>query len=131
MSDTHPQSPHPADSGENHIHVVPMKVLVGIFIALLILTFLTVEASHLARSGVLDLGGGNVIVALVIALIKATLVALYFMHLRYDSLFNGVVLIASLIFVVLFIGVSLLDSREYQPARQEYKQTQAAEAPAG
>lgn len=110
------------DAHAGHVHVVPMKVLVGIFVALLILTGLTVGASDAARSGLLDLGPGNIVVALVIALVKAALVALYFMHLRYDSMFNGIVLIGALLFVVLFISIALLDSNEYDPSRMPFEQ---------
>jgi cytochrome c oxidase subunit 4 len=41
---------------------------------------------------------------------------MYFMHLRWDSPFNGLILIAALFFVSLFIGLALLDSHSYQPA---------------
>ena len=37
------------------------------------------------------------------------------MHLRWDSPFNGVVLITAFFFVALFIGLALLDSHSYQP----------------
>ncbi|NBC11357.1 MAG: caa(3)-type oxidase subunit IV [Planctomycetes bacterium] len=110
--------PH-ANEHEGHVHVVPLKVLLGVFVGLLILTWLTYAASQAARSGVLDLGAGNVIVALAIAVAKAALVALYFMHLRYDSPFNAVVLICALVFVALFIVVSMIDTVEYQPTRQD------------
>ena len=50
-----------------------------------------------------------------IATVKASLVALYFMHLRYDHPFNGLVLVAGLGFLALFIGIVLLDSTQYQP----------------
>jgi len=109
------------DDHADHVHVVSMKVLITIFVALLILTVLTVGASWAARNGVLDLGSANIIVALAIALVKAALVALYFMHLRWDSLFNGVVLISAMVFVMLFIAVALLDSDEYDPTRQPYE----------
>jgi len=91
-------------------------------VALLILTGLTVGASWAARTGIADFGSFNIVVALAIALVKAALVALYFMHLRYDSLFNGVVLIAALVFVMLFIAVSLMDTNQYEPTRQPFEQ---------
>jgi cytochrome c oxidase subunit 4 len=53
-------------------------------------------------------------VALAIALVKGGLVVMYFMHLRWDSPFNGIVLMAALFFVALFIGLALLDSTSYQ-----------------
>ena len=75
---------------------------------LLFLTWLTVAVSYV------DLGGMNVIVAMAVATIKATIVALYFMHLRYDRPFNTVVLVGSFVFLGIFISFALLDGREYQ-----------------
>ena len=94
---------------EAHVHVMPPRVLLTTWIALLILTFLTVAATYV------DLGTANIWIALLIATAKATIVALYFMHLRYDSPFHGLVLAAALLFVAVFIGVALLDTAEYQP----------------
>lgn len=92
-----------------HTHTVPLAVLFGIFGLLMVFTGLTVAATWI------DLGGINIVLALGIAFIKAVLVCLYFMHLRYDHPFNGFVLIAALLFVVLFIGIALLDSQGYRP----------------
>ena len=50
-----------------------------------------------------------------IATVKATLVALYFMHLRYDRPFNAVVFVSALVFVTLFVGIALIDTAAYQP----------------
>ncbi|MFA9477579.1 cytochrome C oxidase subunit IV family protein, partial [Phycisphaerales bacterium AB-hyl4] len=93
---------------DEHIHVVPMSLLVGIFVALLVLTVVTVLAIYI------EAGDLNVWIALAIAVVKAALVALYFMHLRWDSMFNGMVLIASLLFVAIFIGFAITDSTEYR-----------------
>lgn len=93
---------------EAHAHAVPFRTLLMTFVALMVLTVLTV-ASH-----EVDFGPANIWIALVIAFVKATIVALYFMHLRWDSKFNTIVLVASLLFVTLFLGVSIVDSREYQ-----------------
>jgi len=46
---------------------------------------------------------------------KASLVALYFMHLRYDRPFLAIVFVTSLVFVMLFVGLALMDTVEYQP----------------
>ncbi len=112
----HPESPAVHDRvAESHgdqahaIHAVPMSILVGTLVVLLVLTFLTVAATWI------DLGPLNVWLALGIAVLKAGVVALFFMHLYWDKLFNGIVLIASLFFVALFMGIAILDSREYQP----------------
>ena len=92
----------------DHVHVVPPKLLLAVYGVLLVLTLITVKVTDF------ELGNFNVWVALTVALIKASVVALYFMHLRWDSPFNGIILIAALFFVTIFIGVAVLDSREYK-----------------
>jgi cytochrome c oxidase subunit IV len=99
--------PH-VDEHEAHTHVVPRRLLLGVFAVLLFLTFITVAVTWV------DFGRtANVWIALIIAGAKAALVALYFMHLRWDSPFNGVILVCSLFFVALFIGIVVLDTKEY------------------
>jgi len=90
-------------------HVVPLRTLFGVLGALLVLTALTV-----AVTGV-DLGAAGLLAALAIATVKATLVVLYFMHLRWDRPFHAVVLIASIALVVLFVALALLDREQYTP----------------
>lgn len=104
MSDEH----HPAD-GNHHPHVVPIKLLVGVISALFVLTFLTVAASWV------DLGAMNVPLALFIASIKGTLVAAFFMHLRWDKPFNTIILSLSIGFLILFLGITTMDMSENQP----------------
>ena len=90
-------------------HVVPVRILLTVALALVALTWVTVAATWF------DFGRmGNLWIALIIALVKSSLVALYFMHLRYDRPFNAIVLISSLVFVILFIGLALWDSSTYQ-----------------
>jgi cytochrome c oxidase subunit 4 len=57
----------------------------------------------------------GIIMALFVASVKATFVGLYFMHLRWDRPFIGFIFVSSMLFVVLFIGVALTDTMEYQP----------------
>lgn len=98
-----------------HAHVMSMPALIATFAALLILTGLTVAVTWI------DLGAaGNISIALAIALVKASLVALYFMHLRYDSVFNSIILICALLFIAIFMAISIIDTAEYQPARDPY-----------
>ncbi len=89
-------------------HAVPLRVLLGVWAALLFLTFVTVAATKV------DLGGLNVWVALGIATVKALLVALFFMHLKYDKPFHAVVFVASIFFLALFLGLALLDTLSYK-----------------
>jgi cytochrome c oxidase subunit 4 len=91
-------------------HVVSMKVLGTVFGALVLLTVITVAASYV------NFGEANLIVALAIAVLKASLVVLYFMHLRWDRPFNSIVFVGCLIFVALFIGLAMLDTQQYHPS---------------
>jgi cytochrome c oxidase subunit 4 len=90
-------------------HVVPLRLLVGVLGALLVLTVVTVAVTYV------DLGPLNLVVALLIAVIKASLVLLVFMHLLWDRPFNAVVLIVSLATVMIFVMITLLDAYHYQP----------------
>jgi cytochrome c oxidase subunit 4 len=98
-----------AHGGEHLGHVVPIKVLVGVWIALVVLTWVTVAVTYR------DWGGLNLWVAMAIATVKASLVAMYFMHLRYDNPFHAIILVSALLFVMLFIGLALMDTLQYQP----------------
>jgi cytochrome c oxidase subunit 4 len=105
MSDqANPPAQHDEPAEE---HGIGAGLLVKVFLALMVLTVGTVTITFV------DLGSLNVWAALLIAVAKASLVALYFMHLRHDSPFNGVILVTAMLFVVLFIGIAILDSREY------------------
>jgi cytochrome c oxidase subunit 4 len=96
------------DDAEAHVHVVPPRILLSVFAVLLVLTFITVAVTWV------DFGRtANVWIALTIAAVKSAFVALYFMHLRWDSPFNSVILIAALFFVALLIGIIVLDTSEY------------------
>jgi cytochrome c oxidase subunit 4 len=90
-------------------HVAAARVLLATGGTLLCLTLLTVLATHV------DFGANiNLAVAMVIAVTKATLVILFFMHLRYDKLFHSVVFVAALLAATLFVGFTLMDTSQYQ-----------------
>jgi cytochrome c oxidase subunit IV len=72
-------------------------------VTLLILTAITVGASYI------QFGSMNVVIALTIATIKATLVALFFMHLRHDKPVNAVIACAGFLFLGLFLLFTFLD----------------------
>lgn len=85
-------------------HIVQLKVYVTIFLALLVGTTLTVWA------GLHDFPGRlNVIIALTIAVIKATLVVLYFMHARYSSRLILVVFTSALLWLAILFAFTLSD----------------------
>jgi cytochrome c oxidase subunit 4 len=57
----------------------------------------------------MDLGEANIYIAIGIAVVKATLVSLFFMHLRWDRPFNLMMLVGSMIFVLLMMVFCLMD----------------------
>lgn len=91
-------------------HVASTKVLLGTGGALMFLTIITVAATKI------DLGSSmNLALAMAIAAIKATLVVLFFMHLKYDRVFHSVLLVGGILAAALFVGFALMDSDQYQP----------------
>lgn len=123
---SHPASDAPAahSGGDYHPHVVPLWMLVAVFASLLVLTVITVGARYV------DLGELNLAIALAIALVKATLVVLFFMHLKWDSYFNSIAIVGAMLFVVLFIGISLADTVEYRPNINAYQMATDPPVPA-
>jgi cytochrome c oxidase subunit IV len=97
------------EHGHGIAHVAETKVLIGTWVALMILTILTVSATKI------DLGSNyNLALAMAIAVVKASLVVLFFMHLRYDKLFHSVLVVSGLLAASLFVGFALMDSGQYQ-----------------
>src|SRR3954465_10567940 len=100
----HDDEPHPGLSP-----LPSVKVLVATGGTLLVLTLVTVLATKV------DFGANiNLAIAMAIAVLKATLVILFFMHLRYDRLFHSVVFVAAILAAALFVGFTLMDSNQYQ-----------------
>jgi len=97
-------SEHSGGSTHNHPHVMPLSVYFTVFGMLLVLTAVTVGVSLLALPSPYA-----ALVALGVATIKASLVALYFMHLRYDDKFYTFIFLVSLLFVTLFFSLTMLD----------------------
>ena len=89
-------------------HVVPPATLLLTFAALIVLTIVTVLTSTFG------LGNWEIWVSLGIATVKGTLVAMVFMHLRYDKPFHALLAVFCLCFVMLFLGLTMLDSQGYQ-----------------
>jgi cytochrome c oxidase subunit 4 len=97
-----------ADSNSSSVHVASVRLLIVVWIALMIGTWLTVAASTI------DLGWLNIWIGLAIATAKAVLVTLYYMHLRWDKPFNAFVFLGAFLFLFLFIGFAMMDSAHYQ-----------------
>jgi cytochrome c oxidase subunit 4 len=100
---------HHHDDHHGLSHVATIKVLVATGGTLLVLTLVTVLATKI------DFGANiNLAIAMAIAVIKATLDILFFMHLRYDRLFHSVVFVAAFLAAALFVGFTLMDTNQYQ-----------------
>lgn len=89
-------------SGGNH-HIIPFNVYIKVFLALIVLTILTVAASRV------DFGHWNTVIALLIASVKAGLVLAFFMHLKYDDKMYVVMFGTGIFFVMLLFFISWLD----------------------
>jgi len=102
MSD---QSHHQAP--DHTPHVQPLKVYLATWGALVVLTAITVGASYV------NFGPANLVIAIVIATIKAAVVAALFMHLLHDHKFHALVLVSGALFLIIFIAFTMFDT-EYR-----------------
>ena len=84
---------------EHAEHHLSKNMYFGIFGALMILTALTVGVAYV------NLGQLNIVVALAVAIIKASLVVMFFMHLKYESHLTKVVLGAGVFWLVILLGI--------------------------
>lgn len=85
-------------------HIVPFKINLITFLTLVFLTVLTALTAHYV-----DLGWFNLPLAMIIASAKAIVVALWFMHLKYDTKVNRAIVLSTLAFLGLFVGFSAID----------------------
>lgn len=84
-------------------HVHPVKMYVSVFLALIVLTATTVIVAEI------DLGRFNVIVALCIAVIKALLVILFFMHVKDSSRLTKLFVVAGFFWMAILFGLTFND----------------------
>jgi len=104
-------------AGATRWGVTNVKTYVGIFIALLALTGLTTGVAFI------DLGAElNTIVALTIAVAKALLVILFFMHVKYSTNLTKLVIIAGFFFLAILVAMTLADelTRGWSPKAQDW-----------
>ncbi|HKC64489.1 MAG TPA: cytochrome C oxidase subunit IV family protein [Pyrinomonadaceae bacterium] len=88
-------------------HIVQRKVYFVIFGLLMVFTILTVLAAFKDLDYIFS--GANTVLALTIAVIKATLVVLYFMHVRYSSRLTWVIVIAGLFWLGIMFVLTISD----------------------
>jgi cytochrome c oxidase subunit 4 len=102
MSDQNPASEHASEHISEHVSTLGSSIT--IWLALLVGTGITVGAAFI------DLGPFNIIVALVIATIKATLVVLFFMHVKYThEKLTGLVVVTAIFFLFILLALSMAD----------------------
>ena len=85
------------------LHILPPSVYYGIFGALMVLTALTVGAAYV------DLGVLNIGVALGIAVVKASLVVLFFMHVKYGSRLTKLIVGTAFFFLGIMLTLTFSD----------------------
>jgi cytochrome c oxidase subunit IV len=84
-------------------HIVPRRTYFIIFSIPMLGTYLTVQAAYL------DLGHLNPYIALTIAIVKATLVVLFFMHVKYSTRLTWVVVLASIFWLGIMFVLTMGD----------------------
>jgi cytochrome c oxidase subunit 4 len=84
-------------------HVVPIRIYLLVFGALMVFTAVTVAVAFV------DLGVLNNVVMLGIAVIKATLVVLFFMHVKYSTRLIPVVAAGGALFLIILFGITMSD----------------------
>jgi cytochrome c oxidase subunit 4 len=88
-------------------HIVSPKIYFVIFAVLMICTILTVIAAEIDLNQYFR--GLNIIVALTIAVLKASLVVLFFMHAKYSPKRTQMVIIASVFWLAVMLFMTMSD----------------------
>jgi cytochrome c oxidase subunit 4 len=94
---------HTAHAGHGEHHIVPKRVYFLVFTALIVLTWVTAWVSTV------ELGALNTVVALSIAVVKASLVILFFMHVFYGTRLTKLIVAAGLFWLVLLLFIAMFD----------------------
>ena len=91
------------DSHSSHTHIASVGQYIGIFAALMVLSVITVAASKI------DFGVFNLFVAMAIAVTKATLVVLFFMHLWWSPKLNKLTFMTAFVFFGILVAFTMSD----------------------
>ena len=108
---------------KENMHITPVRTYVAVGITLLVLTGITIGASFI------DFGPYNVTIALVIASVKAMLVAFFFMHLFWDNKIYLIIFAASLLFFTIILTFSMFDTTTRGSIYQEKAKPINSQAP--
>jgi cytochrome c oxidase subunit 4 len=91
------------------LHVITPKTYVAIFLALMIGTALTVAAAFVDLGALTGFAALNDIVMLSIAVAKAVLVVLFFMHVKYSGRLTALTIASGFVFLAILMGIVVLD----------------------
>ena len=96
---------HPGEGPveHHHEHIVPLHIYFAVFATLIVMTWVT------AFVATIDLGRLNVFVALSIAVFKASLVLLFFMHVKYGTRLTKMIVMAGLYWLTLLLFIVMMD----------------------
>jgi cytochrome c oxidase subunit IV len=94
---------HPHDHPHVHGHVSPLSVYLTVFGLLMVLTAVTVIVAYF------NFGAWNKVIALSIASFKATVVVLYFMHVKYASRLTQLFAVTGMFFLIIMFAMTMLD----------------------
>jgi caa(3)-type oxidase subunit IV len=94
-----------SDTKKSHHHILPVRTYMLVGGALLLATVLTVFQAQL------HLGATSLVIAMIVAAAKGSLVALVFMHLKWDSKLYAVVFVGAIAFFALFVSLTMFDTQ--------------------
>lgn len=92
----------------------PEAKVMSVRLLLIVWVFLIVGVYINYLSGKAPLGSYHTVISLTIAFVMATVMAFVYMHLGFDRPLNALAFVASLVFVVLFVSFSIVDTKAYQ-----------------
>ena len=84
-------------------HILPKRTYYTIYVLLLVCTYLTWQVAFF------DLGAMNTVAALAIAVFKAVIVVLFFMHVKYSTRLTWVVVLGSVFWLVILLALTFND----------------------
>jgi len=84
-------------------HILPARTYYLVFAVLMFCTYLTWQVAYF------DLGPMNTVAALAIAIFKATLVVLFFMHVKYSTRLTWAVVVGSVFWLGIMLALTMSD----------------------
>jgi cytochrome c oxidase subunit 4 len=102
-SGAHGSAPPHGAHGHNEPHIVPIPVYLAVFATLIVMTWVTAFVSTI------DLGKWNIFVALAIAIFKASIVILFFMHVRYSTRMTKFIVACGFFWLMMLLFITMTD----------------------